>query len=411
MVLCLTSCFSPRELTSDPAPEFALFYGELTDVESAHLEQQAEGELVTVAAEGMPLVAFARMIADQANVSVVVAARLDERPVTVEVKGVSVGAVLSLVARRLGVELTYSGGAYFIGELRPEDRGVYVRRVRRLDQVGLQGAVETLLSTNGRVQAYEDGLVVVGDRVEVLHRVADLLDQVESAGADSWVVQVHMIASRESDLREFGLDTVPALDVAATYATASNGASPGLDAALSGSLTAMLRAERTQENVELVTAPLFVLIDGGRATLADGDELRIPQFSISDFGTQTVTGFEIVQTGLSMEVGLRDLGDARARVELRTSISEVVGFVEDTLPTINTQRYETNAVIRAGGVYLLGSLQRRGRRSGVDGPFASVQRSEADDRTLFIWLRAYRIDGSLGAADSGAGLVWPDDGS
>ena len=241
--------------------------------------------------------------------------------------------------------------------------------------------------------------------------MADLLDQVESAGADSWVVQVHMIASRESDLREFGLDTMPALDVAATYATASNGASPGLDAALSGSLTAMLRAERTQENVELVTAPLFVLIDGGRATLADGDELRIPQFSISDFGTQTVTGFEIVQTGLSMEVGLRDLGVARARVELRTSISEVVGFVEETLPTINTQRYETNAVISAGGVYLLGALQRRGRRSGVDGPFASVERSEADDRTLFIWLRAYRIDGSLGAANGVSSPLHADGGS
>ncbi|MEM8709467.1 MAG: hypothetical protein AAGG01_00830 [Planctomycetota bacterium] len=381
-------------MTPTAVPEFASFYEQLESVESAELVQDDEGEVVTLSAQSMPLVAFARMLADRASVSVVVSARLDERPVSLEVADVSVGAVLALVARRLGVELTYSGGVYFIGELRPEDRGVYVRRVRRLDREGLTGAVETLLSQNGRMQAYDDGLVVVGDRVEVLHRVAELLDRVESAGADSWVVQVHMIATRESDLSEFGLDAVPALDVAATYATASNAADAGFNASLSSSLTAMLRAERTIESVELVTAPLFVMVDGGRATLADGDELRIPQFSISDFGTQTVTGFEIVQTGLDMSIGLRDLGDARARVEFRTSLSAVVGFVEDTLPTINTQRYETNAVIRSGGVYLLGALERRSRLDGVDGPFRSVERSEADDRTVMIWLRAYRIDGA-----------------
>lgn len=351
----------------------------------------------------MPLVAFARMLADRAGVSVVVSSRLDDRPVSLEVQDVSVGSVLALVARRLGVELTYSGGVHFIGELRPEDRGVYVRRVRRLDRDGLTGAVETLLSQNGRVQAYDDGLVVVGDRVEVLHRVAELLDRVESAGADSWVVQVHMLATRESDLSDFGLDAVPALDAAVTYATASNAPDDGAAASLSGSLTAMLRAERTIESVELVTAPLFVLVDGGVATLADGDELRVPQFSISEFGVQTVTGFELVQTGLSMEVGLRDLGDERARVEFSTQLSAVVGFVEGNLPTINTQRYRTNAVIRSGGVYLLGSLDRGRTLQGVDGPFRSAKRDEFEDRTFHVWLRAFRIDGGVRSpTDDGA---------
>lgn len=349
----------------------------------------------------MPLVAFARMVADRASVSVVVSSRLDDRPVSLEVQDVTVGSVLALVARRLGVELTYSGGVYFIGELRPEDRGVYVRRVRRLDREGLTGAVETLLSQNGRVQAYDDGLVVVGDRVEVLHRVAELLDRVESAAADSWVVQVHMISTRDGDMSALGLETTPALDVAATYADASSSSPDGGSTELLASLRALLRAERSMEAVELVTAPMFVLVDGGTATLADGDELRVPQFSISEFGTQTVTGFEVVQTGLSVDVSLRDLGSGRARVELRTSMSSVVGFIEDTLPTINTQRYQTNAVVRSGGVYLVGALRRNERLEGVDGPLRSLRRTEREDRTVMIWLRAYRIDGAarLASAD------------
>ena len=381
------------ERTPGAAPEFAEVYRALERIERPSLEAEQQGERVTLSVEGMPLVAFARMLADRASVSVVVSNRRDDRPVSLEVQDVTVGSVLALVARRLGVEITLSGGVYFIGELRPEDRGVYVRRVRRLDREGLTGAVETLLSQNGRVQAYDDGLVVVGDRVEVLHRVAELLDRVESAGADSWVVQLHMISTREADMSSFGLDVTPALDVAATFAAASNGAGPDGALNMGGALSAILEAERTSEAVDIVAAPLFVLVDGGTAELADGDELRVPQFSITDEGTQSVTGFEVVQTGLDVRVSLRDLGEGRARLELRTGMSAVVGFVADSLPQINTQRYETTAVVQSGGVYLLGSLERRSQVDGVDGPLRSVRRDEDEARTVFIWARAYRIGG------------------
>ena len=110
----------------------------------------------------MEVVTFARMVAREAGISVVVEDDLDSKKISLEVSDTPAAEVLELVARRLGVELSRVGGAYFLGELRPEDRAVYVRRVRRLSSEELQAAVEVLISDNGRVTAYPDGLVVVG---------------------------------------------------------------------------------------------------------------------------------------------------------------------------------------------------------------------------------------------------------
>ena len=343
----------------------------------------------------MDLIAFTRMISNETGVSIVVSARLDSRPVSIEVREVEVGAVLALVARRLGVELTYSSGVYFIGELQAEDRGVYVRRVRRLDSAGLSAAIQVLLSTNGRVSTYNDGLVVVGDRVEVLQRVDDLLNQVESAGADSWVIQLHMVSTRRTDMSEFGLDITPALDVAANFASSSAVPSPGLTRSVAAGLNAILRTAKRKEDLAVLTEPMFILVDGGEANIADGDELRVPRFSITDEGTQSVTGFEIVQTGLVINVGIRDLGSSRAQLSLSTSISSVVGFVEGNLPTINRQSYRTNAVIRSGGVYLLGALTRTSSLQAVDGILSMVEENDESKQNVLVFARAYRISGGV----------------
>ncbi len=338
---------------------------------------------------------FARLVADKTGVSIVVAQSLDSRPVSVEVADVEVGELLALVARRMGVELTVSGSSYFIGELRDEDRGLYVRRVKRLDKEGLTQAVGVMLSKIGRVVAYEDGLVVVGDRVGVLHRVAELLDKVEDAEADSWVVQLYVISTRNGEAETLGLHAEPAIEVGVSFAAASAGDYTSATNA-AAALTAVLEAERRVEALDLLAAPMFVMSDGEMARVTDGEDVRIPRRNVSDQGTVTTVGFDTIRTGLQVEAKVRDVGAGRARLGINTSMSEVVGFNEG-VPIVNQQEFQTRAVVQSGGVYLLGSLQRTRRLDAVDGIFRSVKEEDRQTQKIQVWARTYRIASGIGS--------------
>lgn len=352
------------------------------------------GALVTLSAQAVPLLDFAKQVADQAGISVVVEESLDEREVSLEVRELPVERVLALVARRLGVELTGGGAVWYVGRLRPEDRGVLVRRVARLDAEGLRNACESLVSSNGRVQAFPDGLVIVADRVDVLERVKELLHELELAPADCWVIQLHLVGVREAELESFGLDGVPTFDAAATFAESSAGG-PGLTWSAAAGLSAVLVAAKTDEGVALVAAPLFVLRDGAKGRMADGDELRLARKTVSDQGTVTTTGFDTVQTGLEVDVEVRDLGQGRARLGLSTSLSTVVAIGAEGQPTINRQAFRTEAVVASGGVYLLGALERSQVAESVSGPLWARLESSSTQRSVLLWARVARVGGAV----------------
>ena len=372
-------------ISEQPAPTFRDWYAAATAEDAPSDVQTIASPLVTLSVQEMALVDFARYLADETGVSIVVASGIDTQPVTLEVTDIAVEAVIALVARRLGVEANESGGVYFLGELRPEDRAVYVRNVKRLDADQLKAAIQVIVSATGRVEAYPDGLVVLADKVEVVQRVADLIDRIEAAPSESWVVQLYLISLRGFDFRELGLDAVPAAEIAMRAAT-TGGSTFELSAALNG----LLRADARRESSTIEAAPLFLLLDGSNATIADGVTIRIPQRTVSSEGTVTVTGFEQVQTGLDATVRIRDLGQDRATLDVEISISEITGFVEE-LPQVNTQAFETRAAIESGGVYLLGSLNRGSELNGRSGAFLSVVRDEAERRVVYVWARTYRV--------------------
>ena len=264
-------------ISEQPAPTFRDWYAAATAEDGPSDVQTDASPLVTLSVQEMALVDFARYLADETGVSIVVASGIDTQAVTLEVTDIPVDDVIALVARRLSVEVNRSaGGVYFLGELRPEDRAVYVRNVKRLDADQLKAAIQVITSATGRVEAYPDGLVVLADKVEVVQRVADLIGRIEAAPSESWVVQLYLISLRGFDFRELGLDMVPAAEIAMRAAT-TGGSTFELSAALNG----LLRADARRESSTIEAAPLFLLLDGSNATIADGVTIRIPQRTVS----------------------------------------------------------------------------------------------------------------------------------
>jgi type II secretory pathway component GspD/PulD (secretin) len=318
----------------------------------------------------------------------------------------TIAETLNVVARRLGVEVTCQGKLYYIGSLRRQDRAVLVRRVRRLSAAELRSCVSVVSSDQGSIAAFEDGLLVIGDRVEVLSRIDELLTQVENADCATWVVQLYLVSLEDAALRELGLDARPSLEVAATFAAASAGG-PGADGllALNGGLNAVLEAAASDGSAHMVAEPLFFLGDGGESVHKLGQNVPVPERSVSSEGTVTTVGYDNVQTGLICSVGLREVSADSARIKLDLSLSEIVGFVEE-VPRTSEAGYKTEAHIESGGVYLLGSLVRQTQSARQLGGFRSSWIQESTDSVLQIWARAYRV-GSAAQHSEGMPSVKP----
>lgn len=346
---------------------------------------------VTLSVQEMPLVSFARYVADQTGVSVICDASLDQRPVSIDVQSQRVSDVLAFVSRRLNVQTTRTGNLFYIGQLRPEDRGVLVRRVSRLTIEDLQAAASTMLSDQGRVVSIQGGLVVVSDRVEVLGRVSEMLEQVEQAPAEAWVIQLHMISMTDLRQHEMGVDVDPSADLAMTFARASGGdATQALR--LGAVLSAALKLSRTSDSIRVLAQPLLTVVDGGSASHKDVESVPVPKKTTSPEGTVTTEDFERIEAGLIIKVDLRDMGSRRARLQLSAEISELTGYVESA-PIVVKTTYETATIVESAGVYLLGSLQQTKERRGKAGTLGTVDIRDDRSRTWQVWARVYKIGG------------------
>lgn len=353
----------------------------------------ADEPRVSLSVQEMPLVSFARYVADQTGVSVICDASLDQRPVSIDVQGQRVSDVLAFVSRRLNVQTTRTGNLYYIGQLRPEDRGVFVRRVSRLSVPDLGLAVQALLSEQGKVVSLEGGLAVVSDRVEVLGRVAEMLDQVEQAPAEAWVIQLHLISMTDLRQHELGVDVDPSADLAMTFARASGG-DVTQAVRLGAVLTAALRMSRSTDSIRVLAQPLLTLVDGGSASHKDVESVPVPRKTTSPEGTVTTEDFDRVEAGLIIKVDLRDMGARRARLQLAAEISELTGYVE-TAPIVVKTTYETATIVESAGVYLLGSLQQTKERRGKAGTLGTVDVRDDRARTWQVWARVYKIGGPV----------------
>jgi len=346
---------------------------------------------------------FTSLLADQYGVCVAVEQALDLQTVTGEFQETPLRVCLATVARRLGAELVELRGLYYLGQRRPEDKVVMVRKVRRMTDSQVANAASGFLSQGGTITALPDGLVVVGDRLEVIERLVDLFDRLEKAPSVVWCVQLHVISMSDKDLLDFGLDVNPALELAAGYANLSNvtrdltlGAVQGIRgeggaSVADASLSAVLRATRERASMRIVADPLFTCVDGSEATVTRG--LKIPVRTSVVTGTQgnVSNNVRFVQTGLSATASVREISDAVGRLKLSLSIADVQSVDGDLGPTTDDQGLTCETDVETGGVYLLGGLRRGKQERGRGSFFTLGERKNSEADVWLIWGKVYRI--------------------
>lgn len=387
-MMILIGCGKERQI-----PQITKFYNELKYVELTEEERRKKEELITISAQNMPFRDFIRELTDVASVSVISEHGLDDKLVTLDVREVPVKSVITLVARRLGVSVTGTNGLYFIGQLRPEDKGYFVTKIPRLSPENIQKSIEVLLGEFGRVVVMEDGLTVVADRVEVITRVVELVKLINSAEVDSWVVQLHIVAISDSDSRQLGIDFNH--QASASYAiNKSIGSELSKAGDASALLGATLRAVTEKSKSSIFAQPTFILLDGKKARIHQGERTPIRQQTVTDSGTVTTTGFEFIDTGIMVDAKVRHGTGAGALMELDISVSQIAGFVANEAPIVLTSSITTAGHIQSGGVYLVGSLKvDQVDRSGSGMLFNTSFNNSDSQKNLQVWATCYRIGG------------------
>lgn len=394
VVWCLSvGCSGP--MGGGAAVAWRDYYAEASAVAAASRERAAPAEaLISCSVAGMPFRDFLRYVASRGGeLSIVADASLDDQVVSLEVTGEPVSRVLAAVARRCGVQVTRIGRMYYIGTLRPEDRGLFVRRISRLSAEELADSLGTLVSDNGRVRCYSDGLVVVADRVEVLERVGELCDAIEAAPLGAWVVQAYIVSVGSGDRVKLGLDVTPALDVAYTVAVSGELRSVDVTGTLTGAggLHALLHAVRESSESRVVAEPLLLMGDGEEGSFISGERVPVPRRTVSDQGTVTIVGYDYVQSGLQVRVVLREAGGSSARLGLDVTMSDVSRMVQEAPVTVE-RSLKTRVLCQSGVGYLVGTLERRVDSSGWTGTLGLVPDVTHSAESLQVWVRCVRVD-------------------
>ena len=201
-----------------------------------------------------------------------------------------------------------------------------------------------------------------------------------------------LIEAAESEGAVLGMDGAAIVRVSAGIACEG-----GSNATASAGWAALFRA------AEVLAAPLLLVVDGGKGPVSDGEVVRIPRRAVSPEGTSTVTGYDTVEAGLSLEVEARDVGNGRGRLRCRLERSQLIGRIE-VIPTTRSQVWETEAIVESGGVYLLGSPVSDERDASSEVGLSVFRGANRTVRNVYVWARAYRIDGGI-ATDPSDGML------
>jgi type II secretory pathway component GspD/PulD (secretin) len=357
---------------------------------------------ISVVSDGMTVGAFARQVATEADVSIVVEEALDARIVTVDVRSEPVDVVLGVVARRLGVDLSRQGSLFFVGTIKPEDKGVLVRRVTRLPASEVKKAIATLATETQNAVVDVDGLVVVADRIQVLRRVHDLIDGINAASTRTWVVQLYVVGMSKRAVEDLGVELNPTFSVRGSIA-APGGSSLSMEAALD----ALLTYESFRGDVNTVASPTFVLRDGVPSRVFVGDRIPVPRRSVSDQGTVSTLDFEQVEAGLGIDCEVREAGRSEAILTISIERSRIKGTVEGS-PILGSENFETTAVVGRRGVYMLGELSRQDDDYGEGGVWRLGDRGVQSSDLIQVWARVDTVGSDMtGRRDLSSGPQGP----
>jgi type II secretory pathway component GspD/PulD (secretin) len=302
----------------------------------------------------------------QTGVAVLVPESTKENTISISVENIDGQTVFETIADELGLSARFEDGV--VSFVKPDEAAVEFT-VFRPGYLVAQDAVDALRSivgSGGTVTTLGDRLVVTGDRRSV-ERAVEFRDELQ-IGQDGWMLEIRVVNVTKSLRRAVGLDWTLEARAGVRGGVGESGPFGPLPVTgLQAEFIASVLAKATEDAREAVlrnTATLFVL-EGGNAELQQGDVVPVPRFQTSPAGTTTTTGFDFINTGLSIVVAAERVPDG-VRLDIEPRVSTVTGFVREA-PVISESSVKVTAIVRSGEWMIISGLDSFSGSSSSDG--------------------------------------------
>ncbi len=313
--------------------------------------------------------------------------------VTVELERADAEAAFRRVAEAAGVDVEYRDGVVtFIGSGKPES---VVMPIGYSEPSQLEGALVTAAGGDAKVVRVGDRLVMRAkpDGIARAIAVARALHQ----GPDGWHVDARVVEVSDRLRTELGLG----VSVGGTSTISAGWTGPVVKV---GQIDLMgtLRAAEASGEARLVTSGRLHVLEGSRAELQQGDSVPVPQRTVSDQGTVTVTGYTFVQSGVTLSLGVRRV-PAGVLLDANVELSTVTGFIEGA-PIIGRRHSVGSVVVESADWLLLSVLEAEATSIDRDGLGSRIglgrRTDDRSSRSVLVLVRAARV--FAGAAAKGA---------
>ena len=286
----------------------------------------------------------------------------------------------------------------FVRFIKPEDRALgvgvvasglgspeYVSEVMEQAVPGVQA-----ITSSGLVAA-------VGDDEDVSEAL--LVAQAVQSGRDGWLVDVRLVQTSDDLASSLGLGAGVDGEISGTIAGAFGSTSTPVDfgGVLDASARVVLSATETTSHAELLTTATLFVLEGDTARLQQGDVVPVPRRSINETGVIETTGFDLIETGLIVDLEARRVGDGRLLVSVAPTLSSVTGFIEDA-PITSNSTVQSTLILSDGQWAMMSGLKSQESvrdASGLPGTarswFGSVRGRTSSEGRLLVLLRARRV--------------------
>lgn len=337
----------------------------------------------TFSAYDLPFMSFSQLFSDKTGKGLVFDASLDNEKVTADFKNATSDEILSLISRRYGKKLLIRQDTYYLGDLKREDRGYFLFRIKSYQSDQILPMVTSMLSELGRASVTSDGLLVVSDTTDVLLTVRQFLDDLSKFPLDSWICQFFLILERNDFRVDYGAE-VQTSGQLSYLLSKGEGGELSYDK-IGQQLQLVFNA---QSNLSTVHAsPMLLLVDGKESSWQDGTKIPVPQKTVSDAGTVTTSGFTYIDTGLLLKCLLRESSEG-AVLTYNLSDSTITGYTEYQ-PIVRISKIDSSVSVKSGSIYLLGELQREDDRNGLAQTLSLSKEKAKTNMQVFV--RLYKI--------------------
>jgi len=334
-------------------------------------------------------------MAEQAGLSIIVPPDLETETVTIELVDVPAHEAFQHVASLLDYSPYRTGTTVHFEPIDQQVSAFTVFRAGHSETEDLIDAVRAVAGPSANVSSFEDRIVVAGSQraVDAANELADSF----LTGPDGWRLEVRVVSLSDTLRRKLGFDwDLTAEAGISTRASTGDLAGTALTGASAGVIVRVL-AEATEQGTEAfveTSATLYVL-EGGSASINQGDRVPIPRFQVSPEGTTTVVGFEYLETGFTLDASaVRVPGGVKLALE--PVISTVIGFVEQA-PITTESRVNVEAVVTSGDWLVVSGLRASqgstitDRIPGTASPLFRSRDNATTDTSLIVLLRADRV--------------------